>query len=199
MSRFAALILLGTIALVSAGASSPVQTVAIDAVYSGTAGWHVLSWPRSSFGASTENASAPSGLTTAYFSSEGFVNIFGNLEYSQAGDLGGVSLYGTNGDVLAALYTLSAQGTAYRYGGSFTITHGGGRFVGATGRGTFLLEAGEYKRNQYGGFEAPATLTIRGKVNAPAIPEPGTLTLIASSLPGLAGLALRKQRAVVSR
>jgi hypothetical protein len=184
------------VACAVAGASAPAQTVSLDADYVGTAGWHTLSFPRSAFSASGTSPAALSGLITAGISSEGSVAFDGG--YEQNDGLGSLHLSAPNGDEVASA-SLTGQGTVHHYAGTFAVTGGKGRFAGATGSGTFLIEAGTYAPDYLGDPLAPATLSIRGTVTAPAIPEPGTLALLAGPLTFVAGRGLKRRRLLIAR
>jgi len=169
------------------GSSVKAQTVSLNSDYVGYAGWHVIYWPRSVFWAGGESLVAPSGLTLAGVVSEGYVDLFGDLGYYQNDDLGRLEFEAPNGDGMVA--SIQGQGTIYRYNGSFTVTGGTGRFAGATGGGTFQIEAGTYSYD----FIAPATLSIHGTVDLAPIPEPGSMALLAfGAIPG--AVLLRRKR-----
>jgi hypothetical protein len=175
-----------------AGKACQAQTLSLDADYVGSAGWHSLGFPVFTFGAVGEDLTAPSGLTNAHLSSEGYVDIFGDLGFYPRPGMEGLGFWNPNGDEMWSAPT-SGQGTVNHYSGTFKVAGGNGRFAGATGGGMFSIDAGPYVVNDLGAEIAPAILSIRGTVTAPAIPEPGSLALLAGPLTLAAGLGLRRR------
>jgi hypothetical protein len=173
-----------------AGRACQAQTLSLDAVYTGTASWNTISFPRSEFAISGTNAAAPSGLSTGGMDGEGYIGFDGT--YAQNDGLGSLHLSAPNGDEVAS-GALVGQGTIYHYAGTFNVTGGKGRFAGATGSGAFLVEAAQYAPGSLPGYFAPATLSIRGTVTAPAIPEPGSLALLAGPIMLAAGWGIRRR------